>query len=131
MLETLNLTRMAEALAEHAASRMGLIARNVAQADTPGYKAMDLPDFAQVYQAGPPDGMRDGMRATRPGHLLSAPSTAQAIAQPAAGEAQPNGNTVSLEREMVKSASVRQEHDMALAVYSHARDILRASLGRK
>jgi len=127
MLETLNLTRMAEALAEHASSRMDNIARNVAQADTPGYKAMDLPDFAQVYDAGP----QGGMRATRPGHITSAPTTAQAIAQPAAGEAQPNGNTVSLEREMVKSASVRQEHDMALAVYSHARDILRASLGRK
>ena len=127
MLETLNLTRMAEALAEHASSRMGLVARNVAQADTPGYRAMDLPDFAQVYDAGG----QGGMRATRSGHITSAPSTAQAIAQPAAGEAQPNGNTVSLEREMVKSASVRQEHDMALAVYSHARDILRASLGRK
>jgi flagellar basal-body rod protein FlgB len=127
MLETLNITRMAAALADHASSRMDLVARNVAQADTPGYKAMDLPDFAQVYDAGP----QGGMRATRPGHITSGPSTAQAIAQPAAGEAQPNGNTVSLEREMVKSAAVRQEHDMALAVYSHARDILRASLGRK
>jgi flagellar basal-body rod protein FlgB len=127
MLETLNLTRLAEALAEHASSRMDNIARNVAQADTPGYKAMDLPDFAQVYDAGP----QGGMRATRPGHITSAHTAAHAIAQPAAGEAQPNGNTVSLEREMVKSASVRQEHDMALAVYSHARDILRASLGRK
>ena len=127
MLETLNITRMAAALADHAASRMDQVARNVAQADTPGYKAMDLPDFAQVYDAGP----QGTMRATRAGHITSAPSTTQAIAQPAAGEAQPNGNTVSLEREMVKSASVRQEHDMALAVYSHARDILRASLGRK
>ena len=127
MLETLNITRMAAALADHAASRMDQVARNVAQADTPGYKAMDLPDFAQVYGAGP----QGTMRATRAGHITSAPSATQAIAQPAAGEAQPNGNTVSLEREMVKSASVRQEHDMALAVYSHARDILRASLGRK
>jgi len=127
MLETLNLSRMAGALADHAASRMDQVARNVAQADTPGYKAMDLPDFAQVYDAG----FAGRMRATRPGHITSAHTAAQAIAQPAAGEAQPNGNTVSLEREMVKSVSVRQEHDMALAVYSHARDILRASLGRK
>ena len=127
MLETLTLTRMAGALADHAALRMDLIARNVAQADTPGYKAMGLPDFAQVYDAG----FADTMRATRPGHIATAPSATQAIAQPAAGEAQPNGNTVSLEREMVASASVRQEHDMALAVYSHARNIMRASLGRK
>ena len=127
MLETLNLSRMAGALADHAASRMDQVARNVAQADTPGYKAMDLPDFAQIYDAG----FAVKMRATRSGHITSAHTAAQAIAQPSAGEAQPNGNTVSLEREMVTSASVRQEHDMALAVYSHARDILRASLGRK
>lgn len=127
MLESLNLTRMAESLAEHAASRMDQIARNVAQANTPGYKAMDLPDFAQVYDKG----LQGGMRATKPGHIITAQADGQARAQPAAGAAAPNGNTVSLEREMVKSVSVRQEHDMALAVYSHARDILRASLGRR
>jgi flagellar basal-body rod protein FlgB len=127
MLETLSLTRMAEALADHAAARMDQIARNVAHADSPDYKAMDLPDFAQVYDAGP----QSGMRATRAGHITTPLRAAQTIAQPDAGEASPNGNTVSLERELVKSAAVRQEHDMALAVYSHARDILRASLGRK
>lgn len=127
MLETLSLTRMAEALADHAAARLDQIARNVAQADSPGYKAMDLPDFAQVYEASP----QSGMRATRAGHITTPLRAAPAVAQPGAGETSPNGNTVSLERELVKSAAVRQEHDMALAVYSHARDILRASLGRK
>ena len=127
MLETLNLTRMAQALAGHAASRMDLVARNVAQADTPGYKAMDLPDFAQVYNAGP----QAGMRATRAGHFTTAPFALENLAQPTGEEAQPNGNTVSLEREMVKSVAIRQEHNMALAVYSHARDILRTSMGRK
>ncbi len=127
MLETLNITRMAEALADHAASRLDLIARNVAQADTPGYKAMDLPEFSQVYE----DSAQGGMRATRPGHFTTAMTAAEPVAQPSGGEASPDGNTVSIEREMVKSASVRQEHEMALAVYSNARDILRASLGRK
>lgn len=126
MLENLSITRMAEALADHAASRMGLIARNVAQADTPGYKAMDLPDFSKVYDE---DGL--GMRATRPGHFTAAMAAAEPLAQAAAGEAAPDGNTVSVEREMVKSVEVRQEHEMALAVYSSTRDILRASLGRK
>ena len=127
MLETLSLTRMAEALADHAAARMDQIARNVAQADTPGYKAMDLPDFAQVYDAG----AHTTMRATRAGHITTPLMPAQTAPRPSAGEASPDGNTVSLEREMVKSAAARQEHDMALVVYSHARDILRASLGRK
>lgn len=127
MLESLSITRMAEALADHASSRLNLIARNIAQADTPGYKAMDLPDFAKVYE----DQSTNGMRATRPGHFTSAMNASEPVPQAAVGEASPDGNTVSVEKEMVKSAEVRQDHDMALAVYSSARDILRASLGRK
>lgn len=127
MLESLSITRMAEALADHAASRLDLIARNVAQADTPGYKAMDLPDFAKVYE----DSTDHGMRATRPGHFNTPETAFQPVVQPSKGEASPNGNTVSVEQEMVKSAEVRQDHDMALAVYRSAQDILRISLGRK
>ena len=43
----------------------------------------------------------------------------------------PNGNSVSIEQEMVKAASARQDHEMALAIYRTTSDILRASLGRK
>ena len=65
MFEKLQLTAMAQAMSAHAGSRMGIIARNVAHADTPGYKAMDLPSFAEAYRAAEPDGLRQ----TRPGHL--------------------------------------------------------------
>lgn len=126
MLETLSIIRMAVAKAEHAATRLDLIARNVAQADSPGYKAMDLPDFASTYEAA--DG---GMRARRPGHFTSAMAAVQPLEQPSGGESSSSGNTVSIAREMVKSAEVRQDHEMALAVYASARDILRASLGRR
>ena len=126
MFETLGITQMAEALANHAGTRLGLIARNVAQADTPGYKAMDLPDFAATYQD---DGQ--AMRATRLGHLTSVAKMLAPVAQASGGESSPDGNTVSLEREMVKSVDVRQQHDMALAVYRSTQDIIRASLGRR
>ena len=126
MFETLSVTRMATALADHAGARLGLIARNVAGADTPGFKAVDLQDFAATYQDS-----GGGMRATRPGHLTSAMAASEPVAQPSGGEASPDGNTVSLEREMVKSVDVRQQHDMALAVYRNTSDIIRASLGRR
>ena len=124
MFESLSITRMAEALASHAGARLGLIARNVAQADTPGYKAMDLPDFAATYQEA------GAMRATRPGHFTTATQLMEPLAQPSGGEASPDGNTVSLEHEMVKSVDVRQQHDMALAVYRSTADNIRACLGR-
>lgn len=127
MFETLSITRMAQSLAAQSAARLGLIARNVAQADTPGYKAVDLPSFADSYQEAEPD----GMRATRPGHLHARARMMDAVEQGSGGEMSPNGNTVSLEHEMVKSVDIRQQHDMAMAVYRSTSDIIRASLGRR
>ena len=127
MLETLIVTRMAQQLAAHAGARLGLIARNVAQADTPGYKAVDLAGFAETYQ----DAGAEAMRATRPGHFSSAGQKMEPIVQTSGGEMSPDGNTVSLSHEMVKSVEVRKQHDMALAVYRNAADIIRASLGRR
>ncbi len=127
MFETMNITRMARALSAHAGARLGVIARNVAQADTPGYKAMRLPDFATSYQ----DASTTAMRATRSGHLGAQGGTLAAVLQPTGGEAAPNGNTVSLAREMVASVETRQQHDMALAVYRATSEIIRTSLGRR
>jgi flagellar basal-body rod protein FlgB len=125
MFEKLELTRMAQALAAHSGARMAVIARNVAHADTPGYKAQDLPGFDTVFAA-----QAGGMRATRPGHLAAAPADMAPSAERAPGREAPNGNTVSLEGEMVKSVEARQSHEMALAIYRATADVVRASLGR-
>jgi flagellar basal-body rod protein FlgB len=124
MIEMLDLTRMANAMATRAGERMGVIAQNVANADTPGFKAMDLPSFAETYaESG------SAMRSTRAGHFGAfdqiEPETRR---NKTAGS--PNGNSVSLEQEMVKSAGVRQDHDMALAIYRSTSDLIRASLGK-
>ena len=125
MFEKLQLTSMANAMAERAGARMGVVAQNIANADTPGYKAMDLPSFAETYQDSSP-----AMRATRAGHLTADDQAAEPILPRAKGGGAPNGNTVSLEQEMVKTATIRQDHDMALAIYRNTSEIIRASLGR-
>ena len=124
MFPKLELTRMAQGLAAHAGARVELVARNVAHADTPGYRAQDLPDFAAVWQQGEP------LRATRPGHLTDRVGPAPARPVDDLRFAAPNGNTVSLEAEMVKSAGARQMHDMALSIYRATSDIVRLGLGR-
>jgi flagellar basal-body rod protein FlgB len=125
MFEKLEIIRMAQALANHAGTRMGTIAENVAHADSPDYKARDLPDFAKTYA----DEYGAGLKATRSRHLAFGGSTAaEAVIQ--RDGASPNGNSVSLEREMVKTAEVRQQHDMALAIYSSASDMVKLALGR-
>ena len=135
MFEKLEVVRMAQAMASYAGTRQEVIARNVANADTPGYKAMDLPDFAETYQSG---GLP--MRATRAGHfgaghlgaghMGSGTQAPDLIARAGHGAASPNGNTVSIETEMVKAVEVRQQHDMALSIYRSSSKILRAALGK-
>lgn len=129
MFEKPEVLTLASSLAAHAATRQSALARNVANADTPGYRAQDLPEFAESYRAE----AGGTLRQTRAGHLPSLGGT-QVLTpsdRAGAGTLSPNGNGVSLETEMVKAADVKREHDMALAIYSKSLSILRASLGRR
>lgn len=128
MFEKLELTRMAQALASHAGARMGAVAKNVAHADTPGYRAVDVANFAESYARSD----QGEMRATRAGHFTAAQQAEpNFLLRERALSGAPNGNSVSIEHEMVKSAQARQDHEMALAIYRNTSSILRASLGRQ
>lgn len=115
---------MAHDLMAYAAARQSHVARNVANADTPGYRATDMPSFAETLDRGP------GLKATRPGHIGWGDQTESARPVERAVESAPNGNSVSLETEMMHAAELKQQNDMAMSVYTTARDILRTSLGR-
>ena len=72
-------------------------------------------------------------RTTRPGHLAFGADARgfDPREQTALGAETPNGNTVSLEDQMLRAAEVRQEHEMAIGVYSKSLEILRASVTRR
>ncbi|GKY86693.1 FlgB family protein [Sinisalibacter aestuarii] len=127
MFENLGIFSMAQAMATHSAARQAVIAGNVANADTPGYRARDLASFGETFRAN----ATGALHATRPGHDLTRPDEparqAQAVHRPNA--AAPNGNTVSLEQEMFAAAEAKGEHDRALAIYRSAMTILRSSVG--
>lgn len=127
MFEGIGTLRMAVASAVHAAGRQAVITANVANADTPGYQAGDLRPFAETYRSAP--GL--ALRLTRPGHVEGhRPPHVQDILPDRAAEPSPNGNTVSLETELVRGASAKRQHDVSLAIYRTSLDILRASIGR-
>ena len=128
MTRPLEIFSMAQAMAQHAAARQATVAANVANADTPGYRAQDLAPFAETYRAEQPD---TGMRSTRAGHVMEGEAP-RAFLRPIdmPGPSAPNGNTVSLETEMVRATEVRHQHEMALSVYQSALTVLRTSLGR-
>ncbi|MBY5971531.1 FlgB family protein [Ferrimonas balearica] len=129
MFETLEVFRMADAMTRHAGVRQNVVAGNTANADTPGYKARDVVPFADLVEGGAP---ATPMRASRARHLHGGEGLATAITRPQRdGYAEPNGNNVSLENEMLKSVEVKSQHDRALAIYRSGLSLMRMSIGRR
>ena len=126
MFENIEMMRMARAMGQHASQRHVTVARNIANADTPGFKAQDLQPFADSYRAA-----AEPLRVSNPRHMAMpdwAPVTRHTVAETGVS---PNGNSVSLEEEMLKAAEVKRGHDLSLGIYRSALDLMRTSLGRR
>ena len=128
MFENLEIFRMSHAMATHAGNRQALVAQNMANADTPGYAARDLAPFQQVYRS---DDAPHLPRATRPGHLFGqGPTAAFEPRLDSGAQSDPNGNSVSIETEMLRAVDVKRQHDRAIAIYRSSLTVLRTALGR-
>lgn len=125
MFENLDIFRMSAAMAKHAGQRQAVVAQNVANADTPGFVARGVPEFASLY--APANDMAH-QRATRAAHLngLQKGRAAPIVQMP--GDGSPNGNQVSLETEMLNSVEAKRQHDRALAIYKSALSVLRTTI---
>ncbi len=109
--------------------RQAILAQNIANADTPDYRARDVTPFKEIIESGDSGFVP---RVTRPGHLHAAALPFDlGIAEVRDVETDPNGNSVSLETEMMKAVDVKREHDRALAVYKSSLGVLRSALGRR
>ena len=94
-------------------TRQTLIAGNVANANTPSYKALDLKPFSTVLQQ-----TSISMSTTNPAHLTP---TAQELDPPRpreddGGYGTVSGNSVDLEGEMVKLGEVNRDYGMTTGV---------------
>jgi flagellar basal-body rod protein FlgB len=124
MLENLTLLDLASEMARHATIRHRVIAENVANADTPGYRARDVKDFQAMVKES------FTARATKPGHSGFGVSDTAARTFELALPPSPNGNSVNIEDQAVRAVEAQGQHALALAVYTKAIDILRLGLGR-
>ncbi|MGR3631671.1 MAG: flagellar basal body protein [Limimaricola soesokkakensis] len=122
MYQSINLFDAAATLARRSGTRAAVIAANIANADTPGFRAQAVDDVAAETGSGVT------LRRSRPGHLGGTGTTEPRLSD-RPGPAAPNGNTVSLETEMMAAAAARSDHGRALAVYRHAMGVIRSSLG--
>lgn len=125
MLDRTGMMQIARQAMAHAADRQIAIARNVANADTPGYRAQDTAPFDPGTDRPMP------LRQTDSRHFGGRAGTPLGRLVDAGGEASPNGNTVSLEDEMVRAADARREHDLALTVYQSGLRLMRTAIARR
>ncbi|MEO1978640.1 MAG: FlgB family protein [Paracoccaceae bacterium] len=125
MFENLDVFRTAMQLARHAGLQQAISAQNIANADTPGYRALEIPRFADTLNQA-----MTTQRATRPEHLNGQREATLPEPGERRGSIDPNGNTVSLESEMVTASGAARAQNRALSIYRSKLNILRASLGR-
>ncbi|MBB4371415.1 flagellar basal-body rod protein FlgB [Bradyrhizobium sp. cir1] len=109
----LYLFELASSQARYLELRQSTIATNVANANTPGFRARDVEPFNKVLDTVP---VR--LATTSPSHLqLSAAETdTRATAKKDSWEVVHSGNSVSLEQEMIKGNDVNRDYSMNSAV---------------
>lgn len=114
-----------------AQARQGLIAENVANADTPNFRPKDLKPPVAPGEAGVGTGAL-AMAQTSPLHLAAAGAGRAEDSQNAARfETRPSGNGVNLETEMVKAADNQADYQLAASLYQKSLAMLRTAAGAK
>ncbi|MCG2629252.1 flagellar basal body rod protein FlgB [Bradyrhizobium sp. WYCCWR 13023] len=93
--------------------RQSTIATNVANANTPGFKARDVEPFNKVLDAVP---VR--LATTSPAHMQLSPAETdtRATAKKDSWDVVHSGNSVSLEQEMIKGSDVNRDYSMNSAI---------------
>jgi flagellar basal-body rod protein FlgB len=134
MLEGLDLFRLAGERMRYLTERQGVITRNIANADTPHYRALDLAPFSfqsSLLRSGSGAGEAAplAMVRTSAAHLGMGSGEGARIDRFAkATSEKPNGNTVSLEEQMVKSTEVANAFDLASAAYSKSISLMKIGI---
>ena len=115
--------------------RQKLLAENVANAETAGYRGRDLKqlDFNAALRSAS-SATSVTLAATAPGHFSGAAGSeaTRFVAERNGGfETTPRGNAVTLEEEMMKVAQNQMDHQAATALYARGLGMIKAALGRK
>ena len=114
-------------------SRQKLLAENVANADTPNYRARDLapPEFGRS-QSSLPAGVT--LVRTAAGHLGGSTASGTGpfqLDRKGTYEVRPAGNAVTLEDEMMKVANNQMDYQAATTLYTRSLGLLKTAIGRR
>jgi flagellar basal-body rod protein FlgB len=113
-------------------ARQGLLAENVAHADTPGYRGRDLKQYDFADRVGAMSASQVATMATQRMHysVTSGEGGAFDAQRMANFEVTPEGNGVTLEDEMMKVTTNMMDYQAATSLYQKSIRILRVALGK-
>ena len=122
---SLYLFQVAAQKADWLSMRQTTLASNVANASTPGYRAMDLQPFSALLDSAP-----GGLASTNAADLEAPKPEADALRQveEAPNEETLSGNTVNLEQEMVKLGNVTRDFSMTANIQRAFHQLLLSAL---
>lgn len=112
--------------------RQGVLAQNVANADTPNYQAKDVevPDFKSYL--GRTTGKLQ-LAVTSEKHLsggIGSAGSSRIIRRDSTYELNPNGNNVVIEEEMAKIGENQMEYQKTLNLYRKTVDMFKTAIGK-
>lgn len=120
---------------EWAQERQRVLAENVANSDTPNYRARDLtpPKFEEPTEVSPAAVSTVSLTRTEPGHIGGLGLSGSTFRTESKGnyEVRPTGNAVSLEDEMMKVAANNMDYQAATALYTRSLNLLKTALGKR
>ncbi|MBB4286148.1 flagellar basal body rod protein FlgB [Roseospira goensis] len=133
-LTKMPLFRMAQARMDWAAQRQRVLAQNVGQIDTPGYRPRDVaqPDFKRLATEAAQQPVQVAMTnpAHQPGTLPEAdPFDVRRDSR--TFETKLDGNTVVLEEQMQKMGQTRSRFMMAASLFERNIAMLKTAIGRQ
>jgi flagellar basal-body rod protein FlgB len=124
---SVGLLDLAEQRLKWLGARQSVLAANVANADTPGWKARDLKPFSEVLAGS--GAVAGALVQTDPKHLHGSISDKSGT-KLLAGEQAPDGNQVSLDQQLEKIAQTDSDHEAVTALYRRYVGMFKEALGR-
>jgi flagellar basal-body rod protein FlgB len=124
-MEPIHLFDVASQQARWLSTSQAVIAANVSNASTPGYRAQSVEPFTQVM-----DKTRLQLASTDAAHLSLDPIQVQAAAikDESPWEVTDSGNTVSLEQELIKAGDVNRSYSLNTSLVKAFHGMLMASV---
>jgi flagellar basal-body rod protein FlgB len=105
-------------------SRQLAVTRNIANANTPGYRTTDVRPFSETMQLA-----RIEMASTNPAHMAPAGRFADYAIKASRGEGLTiSGNDVSLEQEMMKAGEISRNYNLNTSIVKSFQRMMLASV---